>query len=343
MTRNTTTRIVELFVLLLWCVTVTNARVAVNNVKRCNSGWMMCRGGASWRDFFGIAGVDEKDAVVTSYNRGGGGGGHNDTASDDSSSRNKSNDDGDDKHKKINPDDEDQVVGVKEHKKSNAVGDPDGSDSDSDDDDDSEFDESDWEHFEQEMLDASTPQVQVEVELVEEQQPQQEPSIVPTISTSAVRPGGGVGLRLGQRLQNQHRRLQQKSKSRQVVQQTQLLQAWEEFVYAPLLPALETAEARLLDGASKVRLDRRTLYAGLALEWKKGSSERRFLSPTTSQALQAALSLATQPAWRQSIPRPSAIRLWDDESRACTMAMQETVAMALVSSLCVSAAGVLLL
>ena len=98
----------------------------------------------------------------------------------------------------------------------------------------------------------------------------------------------------------------------------------------------------MMDGDGKSRLDRRTLYAGLLLEWSSASNTyRRFLQKETSQALQAALSLATQPAWRKSFPRPSGIRLYnedDDDDKAvrtgCTLAMQETIAVALVSCCC---------
>ena len=298
----------ELF-LLLCVVTAADSRTLSRS-----SGWMgVHRGGASWRDLFGGS-SDEKEPPVTTSSRMN----HNSNSSSSDPLEPSSRDASAAKEDEINKneDDEDLVVGVKSHKKSNAVGDPDGSDSD-DDDDDSEFDYSDWEHFEQELLD---PQVQLEVELVEEE----------STPLPSIRPGGGVGLRFGQRLQNHRRQNNNKPRSRQAVQEVQLLDAWEGFVFAPNLAPLDTAQTRMLDGASKVRLDRRTLYAGLSSEFKKGSRERRFLRASTSQALQAALSLATQPSWRQAIPRPSAIRLYDDPDRACTLAMQETIAMALV-------------
>jgi len=70
------------------------------------------------------------------------------------------------------------------------------------------------------------------------------------------------------------------------------------------------------------------------LEWLHANKTyRKFLETSTSQALQAALSMATQPQWRESFPRPSGIRLYgDDPDRGLTLAMQETVVLALVSS-----------
>ena len=265
------------------------------------------------------------------------------------------------------------VVGVKahpNHKKSNAVGDPDGEGSDSEDDDDdddeedSDLEESDWEHFspsspEHLMEDLMLPddptepqQVEVQVEVVQENTPSQKNTKKRESSPllSSVRPGGGVGLRFGQRLQN-HRRNQNnhnKNKTRssssassdkRSVRQMELRQAWQEHIYMPPTTSFTrhlTEHARTLDGDSKLRLDRRTLYACLVLEWNQGTSDRKFLSPHTSQQLQAALSLATQPAWRKSLARPNAIRLYDElqkesaTSKECTLAMQETIAMALV-------------
>ena len=132
-----------------------------------------------------------------------------------------------------------------------------------------------------------------------------------------------------------------------------------------------------MDGASKLRLDRRTLYAGLLMEWattnqlskkKKNSHQqdntrnnnaaavtsfRKFLTTSTSQSLQAALALATQPKWRRSISRPNGLRLYNvvennnnndkssgnngnsNNGRPCTLAMQETIAMALVRFFCI--------
>lgn len=164
------------------------------------------------------------------------------------------------------------------------------------------------------------------------------------------------------------------------VQEQQMLDAWLPHVFLPpSTAALDylKSHARAMDGASKLRLDRRTLYAGLLMEWnrlqdassssssntnnnKKGNtsraSHRKFLEKSTGQALQAALALATQPRWRRSFTRPNGLRLYDttttttpatstrnnndrnnNESpssttnhRACTLAMQETIAMALV-------------
>ena len=110
--------------------------------------------------------------------------------------------------------------------------------------------------------------------------------------------------------------------------------------FPPTAPGLAylADNARLLEASSKSRLDRRTLYAGLLMEWgiansKQSKSARKFLPAATSQALQAALSMATQPSWRQSAPRTSGIRLYseDENAKALTLGMQETIAMALVS------------
>ena len=93
-----------------------------------------------------------------------------------------------------------------------------------------------------------------------------------------------------------------------------------------------------MDQYSKIRLDRRTLYAGLLLEWTLQSTSRKFLSKATSQSLQAALSMATQPQWRQAFPQSSGIMLYSTGSDGTaagtpTLAMQETIAMALAHSL----------
>jgi hypothetical protein len=123
--------------------------------------------------------------------------------------------------------------------------------------------------------------------------------------------------------------------------QNRHLEAWMPHIYFPPTStalAYLSENARLLDSSSKNRLDRRTLYAGLLLEWgctdsKLSSRTRKFFPSSTSQALQAALSMATQPQWRQPAPRTSGIRLFQDEdnSKASTLGMQETIAMALVS------------
>jgi len=257
---------------------------------------------------------------------------------------------------------DDSVVGVKSHthKKSNAVGDPDG-DGDSDDDDDdslSEFSE-EWEDLEElveEFLDdvSVEPEVQVEVELVEGESVNDDEedddidtggSMASSDMASTKKGGGGVGVRLGRmntRRRNSRKEAWKTMSSKPSQEQTRLLNAWSQFVFfPPTSPALAylADNARLLDASSKSRLDRRTLYAGLLLEWgatesKLSSNTRKFLPAASSQALQAALSLATQPQWRQSAPRTSGIRLYQDEDnvKGCTLGMQETIAMALVSS-----------
>jgi hypothetical protein len=266
------------------------------------------------------------------------------------------------------------VVGVKSHnqqshhKKSNAVGDPDGDDDDDDSDESlSDFSE-EWEENEEfeEFVDdlMVEPQLQVEVELVEEgsensnnnnDEADDEMMMVFDDDPDNGKPsgGGGVGVRLGRmnksrRGNNNNRRNSWRSKSssasssRLSNDQSRLLEAWVPHVYFPPTPsalAYLTEHARLLDATSKNRLDRRTLYAGLLIEWgaadtKLSTASRKFLAPGASQTLQAALSMATQPQWRQSAPRTSGIRLYQDEEAAIkstTLSMQETIAMALVS------------
>ena len=160
--------------------------------------------------------------------------------------------------------------------------------------------------------------------------------------------GGGVGVRLG-RMNNRRKQNSSPSSSswrttsggKMSKDQKHLLEAWMPHLYFPPTPSglsYLADNARLLEASSKSRLDRRTLYAGLLLEWgignsKQSKSARKFLPVATSQALQAALSMATQPLWRQSAPRTSGIRLYseDENAKTLTLGMQETIAMALVS------------
>lgn len=291
-------------------------------------------------------------------------------------------------------------------KKSNAVGDPDGEGSSDDDDDDDEEDLSDWDALEDVMgsmmaedggddvVDEAgvMEHMHVAVEYVSEeenegneQEDDNDDNEEEAATGKRSRTGGGVGIRLGQRFKN-HRQQQQQSKDKNGGKQhsaaapgknsntleRHLLSAWQPHVYLPPPPDstyLNRERARAVDGDGRTRLDRRTLYAGLLLEWSSPSAAssassgsggsvggahnhhhppttRKFLEKDTSQALQAALSLATQPAWRKSFPRPSGIRLYhsdDDEQphaaaaaavQGCTLAMQESIAMALVR-LCV--------
>lgn len=225
------------------------------------------------------------------------------------------------------------------HKKSNAVGDPDGEGSDSDDDDDSDFDSNDWENGLD--LGSSLPQVQMQLELMPNNDENDNELDRSNQQLSSRQSGGGVGLRLGQKIYN-HRRNRQsannkianKNKKAEQFQQS-MVDAWKQYVFSPPASfAFLKDNARKFDADSKLRLDRRTLYACLLLEWRcLWTSERRFLQPSTSQALQAALSLATQPDWRKSLSQTSALRLYDlqNPDQGCTLAMQETIALALVS------------
>jgi hypothetical protein len=207
-----------------------------------------------------------------------------------------------------------EFVGVKS-KKSNAVGDP---DDDSDDDDDDE-DLTEWEN-----LDGEPQPLQVEVEVVEQEMEDHKP-------TSSTRGGsGGVGVRLGRRRKNKRKKT---STSTIPV----VINAWMPHLYLPPTPSVlehMNENVRTVDAAGKARLDRRTLYSGLLLEFTStGTSSRRYFSKETTQQLQAALSLATQPQWRSAFPQTSGIMLYDpeDEKAGATLSMQETTAMALVS------------
>ena len=212
-----------------------------------------------------------------------------------------------------NPNDSDgEVVGVKS-KKSNAVGDPD----DDSDDDDADDDLSDWEGVREE-----TPQpLKVEVELLEQGIDHHEPA-----SSSR----GGIGIKLAGRKKN--RRMKPSTSTLPLV-----ANSWMPHIFLPpsALSLVHLQDnARQVDAAGKVRLDRRTLYFALLMEFCGTSvSRRRFFSKETAQQLQAAVSLATQPQWRSAFPQASGIVLYDpeDEKTGPTLSMQETIAMALVS------------
>ena len=131
----------------------------------------------------------------------------------------------------------------------------------------------------------------------------------------------------------------QQQRQEQQQQQAEILatattHAWLPHIWWPP-PSLEylVDHATSMDASSRARLDRRTLYAGLLLEFSAaapvstttssssnqtrsashalgiggGSTSRTYLSPPTSQALRSALSLATQPQWRQV--------LWSERQR----------------------------
>lgn len=228
--------------------------------------------------------------------------------------------------------------GVNVIKKSNAVGDPDGEGS-SDDEDDSI---SDWEDFieptddddddDDEGNSVLDQAVQVEVEEYVEDTEDDEEEDLPSKSS---RRGGGVGIRLGQRFRNNRNKRKRGSGSSDSSIEEHLISAWQPHVYYP--PSDHTyleRNARHIEADGKSRLDRRTLYGGLLLELTSSSpSSRRFLSSHKAQTLQAALAMATQPSWRQHSPRTNAIRLYEPDHvyHGCTLAMQETITMAMVS------------
>lgn len=224
--------------------------------------------------------------------------------------------------------------------------------------------------------DGSLERVEMEVEYTVDDDEDVDESITNPAtrsSTSIDNSGGGVGMRLGQRFQRNKNRKASSNWKEQTPQnaasaatEQHWLAAWQPHVFLPP-PADSTFlsdHARAFDTDGRTRLDRRTLYAGLLREWapsastattpsattttttfsvgKKAASNRKFLDSAVSQSLQAALSLATQPVWRKSLQQPSAIRLYDNTDAStvlngCTLAMQESIAMALVrcSSLCV--------
>jgi hypothetical protein len=205
------------------------------------------------------------------------------------------------------------ILGIKAHKKSNAVGDPD-SDSDDDHDTDDNTDE-EWQDLEN-FLDDEPHQVQVQVELL------------PDAVVQKASPGGGGG---GVKSMARAAAAAARSPKKKSLQtSTTLVDAWLPHIYVP--PSHENfkkllqQQARTVDAFGKTRLDRRTLYAGLLLEWHNRGDRRKFLNPDVAQQLQAALSLATQPQWRQAAPQSSGITL----QQGGTLSMQETVAMALV-------------
>lgn len=210
-----------------------------------------------------------------------------------------------------------EVVGVKS-KKSNAVGDP-GDDSDDDSEDDDDMTE--WEDND-DCNEESQP-LQVEVELVEPKVEQH--------SHSATRGSGGVGVRLSRRRKNRKKRTAAPTLP-------SFVNSWLPHLYLPpskKVLARMRENARSLDADGKSRLDRRTLYGGLLLEFNSTGSTRKYFTKETSQRLQAALSLATQPRWRSTYPQTSGIMLYDCDNDDCgaTLSMQETVAMALAHSL----------
>jgi hypothetical protein len=242
---------------------------------------------------------------------------------------------------------DDAPVILKTGKKSNAVGDPDGDGSD-DSDDESDLTE-EWEDYMADnamVLDAAQVQMQVEV-LNGSSQSMSSSSATPDKNNKddagdVRKSSTGGGLRLSNGVHRLTRRKKPVPLSFDSIQTIEL-QAWTPHVYMPpSTPAIDylTQHARMWDSAGKVRLDRRTLYAGLLMEWMgltAAGNFRKFMDPSTLQAFQAALSLATQPQWRKSFPRPNGIRFYEDmESNSgrggCTLAMQESIAMALVSA-----------
>jgi hypothetical protein len=255
---------------------------------------------------------------------------------------------------------EEAVVNVaqKPHRKSNAVGDPDGDGSDDDDDEDDDIDELDelsltLGRTESPVVD--TIAVRMEMDLLNEPEAPNRADV----DSKPAETDGGVGVRFGR--MNRRRggglwrtregdegakAILQPSQLREQKIQTWLREAWQSHVYLPPSKAAWSylvERSRMWDGAARNRLDRRTLYGGLLLEWAASSADstsdqmptyRKYFDPSTSQSLLAALSLASQPQWRDVFPQSTGIRLYGDEpDRGCPLAMQETVALALVRPL----------
>ena len=221
-------------------------------------------------------------------------------------------------------------VGVKPHKKSNAVGDP----GDDDSDDDDELTDEEWDET---ILDFEPP-FQVQVELVGEKNGGEPSKSRKATTTSAGSNRGAVKLGTTRKAKKAK---PPKGTSAETMTQA-LLDAWAPHIFLP--PTSSGLEylhqhAKSIDMASKIRLDRRTLYAALLLEWntQPQTTHRKFLSKASSQALQAALSMATQPQWRQAFPQSTGIMMYPNGEAAGdvgpTLAMQETIAMALAHSL----------
>jgi hypothetical protein len=266
--------------------------------------------------------------------------------------------------------------GVKSHIKSNAVGDPDGEgDSSDDENDDEDFLVTDWDESLDSNMEAtpSSPlddssvvleRVQVEVEYTvedekDEAEDPEQPQATATKKRSSSGGLAGSAVRLGQRFGRHTKAGGSRNETKSLKVQASkmerhLLEAWQPFIFVPPPVEFETylkERARSIDSDGRNRLDRRTLYGGLILEWSAvpaatpapsvatttttPRSSRKFLPVDMSQSLQASLSLATQPVWRKSLQRPSAICLYDASTpeaslRGCTLAMQESVALALV-------------
>lgn len=238
-------------------------------------------------------------------------------------------------------DDDDAMVNVK----SNAVGDPDGEGS-SDDDDDSDL--SDLDENMEEFLDvAAAATTSMEMEYTPNDDDDEKLNDDDSENSYAWKVN--AARRSGSRFHPKHICSSNDATSTEQIEQ--LHRVWKQYVYLPPSPKAVTVlqeKARVMDGDSKTRLDRRTLYAGLLLQWmvvsSNGNTRRPFLDQPISHLLQAAVSLATQPEWRRSLPQSSAsagccgMRLYECgedvatcyRKSCCTLSMQETIAMGLV-------------
>jgi SpoVK/Ycf46/Vps4 family AAA+-type ATPase len=136
-----------------------------------------------------------------------------------------------------------------------------------------------------------------------------------------------------------------------------LIDAFHPLLYPPPPESIiEKFDKQQIDVASRRRLDRRVLYESLLLELANTPiAKRKYLDQHTVRTIKGALSLACQPDWRRHMDGDwyqRGIRLYetmeeqesssphfedeDDEGKEpieCTLAMQETVAMAFAHSL----------
>jgi ATPase family AAA domain-containing protein 1 len=238
-------------------------------------------------------------------------------------------------------DDENNEAEVKLKKKENAVGDP--SDSDGDDDSDDPEDPE---------LTSSTPSIQTSSVLISAEE-----------VSSDVEDG-----ETNMNVEYFEHKVEDDETSNDLVETTSeepflspldkaLIDAFHPLLYPPPPESIiEKIDKQQIDIASRRRLDRRVLYESLLLELANTPiAKRKYLDQHTVRSIKGSLSLACQPDWRRHMDGDwyqRGIRLYetmeekesssphyeDDEDEdkepiECTLAMQETVAMAFAHSL----------
>jgi SpoVK/Ycf46/Vps4 family AAA+-type ATPase len=136
-----------------------------------------------------------------------------------------------------------------------------------------------------------------------------------------------------------------------------LIDAFQPLLYPPPPESIiDKIDKQQIDVASRRRLDRRVLYESLLLELANTPiAKRKYLDQHTVRAIKGSLSLACQPDWRRHMDgdwyqrgirlyetmeeKESSSSHFEDEDNdkkepiECTLAMQETVAMAFAHSL----------